>query len=105
MVRDCPPPRARWDLPRIGRVDGAVVWVYYGDHPPPHFHASAGGDEVVMEIETGRTIAGGLPPAVTRRVRAWAERNRAELLANWERAVRGQPLRRVGDRSGGTIEP
>jgi hypothetical protein len=34
--------------------------MYYGDHPPPHFHARYGGDSAKIEIAGGEVIAGSL---------------------------------------------
>ena len=33
--------------------------MYFGDHPPAHFHAVYGGDEAVIEIETLAVLKGG----------------------------------------------
>ena len=62
--------------------------MYFGDHPPPHFHARYGGDNAKIEIATGAVIAGSLPRRALRLVREWIEEHRDELEANWERAVR-----------------
>ena len=39
-------------MPELCRFYGIVVRMYFGDHPPAHFHAVYGGDEAVIEIET-----------------------------------------------------
>jgi hypothetical protein len=31
-------------VPRISAFYGIVIEMYFGDHPPPHFHARYGGD-------------------------------------------------------------
>lgn len=57
------------------RIDYAlcisVLWhrlySYYKDHVPPHFHAIYGEDEVVIEIATGKVMAGSIP----KRARNW----------------------------------
>jgi hypothetical protein len=50
-------------VPRISEFYGIVIEMYYGDHPPPHFHARYGGDSAKIEIATGAIIAGSLPLA------------------------------------------
>ena len=30
-------------MPEISRFYGIVIQIYYGDHPPPHFHANYAG--------------------------------------------------------------
>lgn len=66
--------------------------MYFSDHPPPHFHAEYGGDEALYEIETLMIYAGGLPRRVHNLVIEWADLHRTELLADWDRARRSEPL-------------
>lgn len=40
---------------------GIVIEMYYGDHPPPHFHARYGGEAAKVQIANGEVIAGSLP--------------------------------------------
>lgn len=40
----------------------------------------------------GEVIAGSLPKRAQRLVREWAQLHTDELLANWERATRDEPL-------------
>jgi Domain of unknown function (DUF4160) len=66
--------------------------MYFGDHPPPHFHARYGGDVALIVIATGEEYAGSLPPRAMRLVREWVEERRDELEADWHRAQAHQPL-------------
>jgi hypothetical protein len=61
--------------------------MYYGDHPPPHFHARYGGETAKIAIATGDVIVGSLSGRARRLVREWVSQHRAELDANWERVV------------------
>lgn len=82
----CPPARlAPW--PRISSFFGIVIEMYFGDHPPPHFHARYSGESAKIEIATGAVLAGSLSNRALRLVREWVEQHRDELEANWERAV------------------
>lgn len=65
---------------------GIVIWIYYNDHQPPHFHATYGGDEVLIVIGTGDVYQGHLSRRALRLVQEWEELHRAALLANWLRA-------------------
>ncbi|MDE0235896.1 MAG: DUF4160 domain-containing protein [bacterium] len=38
-------------MPELCRFYGIVIQMYYGDHPPPHFHAKYGGHEAVVDID------------------------------------------------------
>ena len=75
-------------VPRISAFYGIVIEMYFGDHPPPHFHARYSGDTAKIEIATGAEMAGSLPGRALRLVREWMEGHHDELEANWERAVR-----------------
>jgi hypothetical protein len=74
-------------VPRISSFFGIVIEMYYGDHPPPHFHARYGDETAKIEIATGNMIAGSLSTRAQRLVREWVEQHRGELEANWNRAV------------------
>jgi len=79
-------------VPRISAFYGIVIEMYFGDHPPPHFHARYSGDAAKIEIATGVVISGSLPGRALRLVREWIEQHRDELEANWERAVHFEEL-------------
>ena len=71
--------------------------MYYSDHPPPHFHAEYGEHMARVEIESEQVVSGSLPTPQMRMVRRWTSLHRDELLENWERRERKEPL--------STIEP
>jgi Xaa-Pro aminopeptidase len=48
--------------------------------------------EAKFDIATLQVIDGALPPHGMRLVKEWAELHRAELAADWERAVNKLPL-------------
>jgi hypothetical protein len=82
-------------VPRISEFYGIVIEMYYGDHPPPHFHARYGDHSAKVEIETGNVIAGELPGQALRLVREWTAEHRGELKANWNLAVRHDKPRAI----------
>jgi hypothetical protein len=79
-------------MPRISAFYGIVIAMYFGDHPPPHFHARYGEHEAQIAIATGQVLQGSLPRRALRLVHEWSELHRDELLADWERAERAEPL-------------
>ncbi len=81
-------------MPEICRFLGIVIRMYYRDHAAPHFHARYGDHSVVMEIESG-AIEGELPPRAQRLLREWYDLHRADLLDDWRRAERREPLRPI----------
>lgn len=66
--------------------------MYFGDHPPPHFHARYGGNVALIVIATGEVYAGSLPTRAMRLVREWVDEHRAELEVDWQRAQAHEPL-------------
>jgi Domain of unknown function (DUF4160) len=59
--------------------------MYFADHPPPHFHVIARDDErIAVRIDTLQILAGEADPRDIADALAWAEANRAELLARWK---------------------
>ena len=66
--------------------------MYFNDHAPPPFHAEYGGNEALYENQTLRIYAGRLPRRAHNLVIEWADLHRTELLADWERARRSEPL-------------
>lgn len=79
-------------MPRLSEFYGIVIYLYYRDHAPPHFHAIYGGDEAVFEIATGTVLAGRLPRRARALVEDWLAASRPELMIDWNLAVASQPL-------------
>ena len=78
-------------VPELCRFYGIVVRMYFGDHPPAHFHAVYGDDEAVIEIETLAVLNGHLPARARGLVLEWASLHQQELGEAWERAKRLEP--------------
>ena len=73
----------RQTVPTISRFYGVSIEMFWREHGPPHFHASYGSDEAVVEIRTSRVIRGFLPRRALSMVLEWAELHREQLLENW----------------------
>ncbi len=69
--------------------------MYYDDHPPPHFHAKYGEHQAQVAIATGDLLNGDLPRRARTLVAEWTALHREELMANWARAERQEPLHRI----------
>jgi hypothetical protein len=80
-------------MPEISRFYGIVIRMYFGDHHPPHFHASYGEHEAVVSIDALAVIAGDLPPRAIGLVIEWATLRQQELRNAWQKAER---LEQVG---------
>lgn len=79
-------------MPRVSEFFGIIIWMYYNDHQPPHFHAAYGGEEALIVIGSGDVYEGRLSRRALRLVQEWEELNRASLRSNWELARQHQPI-------------
>ena len=78
-------------MPRISIFLGIVVYMYYDDHNPPHFHALYEGVEALFDME-GTLLRGDMTPRAQRLIKEWCLLHKAELLDNWHRAKEDKPL-------------
>ena len=44
--------------PRLAEFYGIVIYMYWRDHNPPHFHALYGGTEAQVLIDGGEILSG-----------------------------------------------
>ena len=74
-------------MPEVSRFYGIVIQIYYGDHPPPHFHALYAGGVAKIAIDTLQVIDGSIPKRALGLVFDWASLHRTELLQAFNRAA------------------
>ena len=79
-------------MPKLSEFFGIAIYMYWGDHGPPHFHARYGGEKASVAIEDLSVVAGGLSPRALGLVVEWAALHRDELEAAWRRASKNEPL-------------
>jgi hypothetical protein len=82
-------------VPRISAFYGIIIAMYYDDHPPPHFHATYGDYHAQVAVATGELFNGDLPRRARAMVLEWTGLHRDELMEDWARAERQEPLRRI----------
>jgi hypothetical protein len=73
-------------MPVISTFLGIIVRMYHDDHNPPHVHVQYGEFEAIVEISTGRLLAGRLPPRVRRLLGEWLRARRAAVTRAWHLA-------------------
>ncbi len=71
-------------MPEIARFYGIVIKLFFGDHPPPHFHAVYGEYVGLFNIDTLEMIEGDLPNRARKLVFEWASLNKSELKKMWD---------------------
>lgn len=71
-------------MPEIARFYGIIIKLFFGDHPPPHFHAVYGEFVGLFDIRTLEMFEGDLPARAKKLVTEWAEINQSELIKMWD---------------------
>ena len=71
-------------MPVISDFLGIVIYMYFNEHNPPHFHAKYNEFRAEISIKTPSVLDGYLPPRILGIVMEWAEINKDELMKNWE---------------------
>lgn len=79
-------------MPRVSEFYGISIYLYYREHPPPHFHAMYGGSQALVAIETLEVLEGRLPPRAMGLVIEWAALRRDDLRRAWRQAREHAPL-------------
>jgi hypothetical protein len=81
----------------VSRFRGIVVSMFYLDHDPPHIHASHGGRFTRVRISPPDIINVNerLDARAERLLLEWMNLHQEELLRNWDRARRHEPLERI----------
>jgi len=72
-------------MPEIAKFYGIIIKLFFGDHPPPHFHAVYGEYIAVFDIQTLEVIEGDLPNRARKLVVEWANIHQTELLEMWNK--------------------
>lgn len=71
-------------MPEISRFLGIVIYMYFNEHNPPHFHAEYNEFKVAILIETLGIMEGKMPSKVLSLVIEWAQEHQQELLDDWK---------------------
>lgn len=79
-------------MPTISIFRGIKITMYWEDHMPPHFHATYGGEEVIVSINDVEVLEGSIPSKQLKMLLGWAAIRQKELLDNWELAAQRQEL-------------
>lgn len=81
-------------MPEISRFLGIVIYMYYREHYPAHFHAEYGDYTITLEIESG-VVAGKFPGRALAAVLDWYMLHKDELIQNWKLLINKKPLNKI----------
>lgn len=79
-------------VPTISMFRGIRITMYWADHMPPHFHATYGGEEVIVSIKDVEVLDGTLPNKQLKMLLGWAAMRQDQLMDNWDLAEKKQEL-------------
>ena len=82
-------------MPEISRYFGVIIRMYFDDHPPPHFHAVYGKNEIQVAINPITILRGRLPRRAESMVIEWAALHQQELMDNWNRLSNDQSPQKI----------
>jgi hypothetical protein len=67
----------------VARVDGLKIEIFAREHPPPHFHVSAGHIDATFSLADGSLLEGRLPGRERALILWWYARSRPLLIETW----------------------
>jgi len=82
-------------MPQLSRFYGIIIYLYFKDHNPPHFHAWYGEYKCEISISDLSIIGGSLPARALSLVKEWASLHKQELTDNWNLAKEGQQFNSI----------
>lgn len=85
-------------MPIISTFYGIIIRMFYFDttkHKTPHIHVQYAEWHAVIKIPDGTLIEGKMKPEKLKLVQAWIEIHRNELMEDWKRAIKGQPVSKI----------
>ncbi len=85
-------------MPVISMFYGIIIRMFYFDnkeHYLPHIHAEYAEYKAVIEIVSGKLLAGDFPNDKIKLVAAWIEIHKDELMADWKLAIEGQNVFKI----------
>lgn len=82
-------------MPEISRFLGIIIYMYYKEHAPPHFHAKYGEYTAAITIQDLKLQEGHLPKRVLSLILEWAFDHREELMEDWDLAQKHKQLHKI----------
>jgi hypothetical protein len=81
-------------MPIISSFFGIIIYMYWRDHAPPHFHAKYGDQKITVEIETGK-VTGKISKRAIGLIQEWRELHKNELMADWKMAEDKKAIKQI----------
>lgn len=82
-------------MPVISSFYGIIIYIFFEDHNPPHFHAKYNEYEALVSIDSFGIIKGHLPGKAMALVVEWAIQHKEELMKDWDLAKQNKALNKI----------
>ena len=74
-------------MPIVSNFYGIIIYFFFNEHNPPHFHAKYNEFEALIDIKTLGVSKGKLPSKALSLIVEWASNHQEELMSNWELCI------------------
>lgn len=81
-------------MPEICRFYGIIIYMFFSEHNPPHFHIKYQDYEATIQINDG-IVQGKIPRTAINLVFEWLDLHKDELLENWKLMEQRKPLNKI----------
>ena len=81
-------------MPEISRFYGIIVYMFFNDHEPPHFHVKYQNYEATVNIEDG-IVKGEIPRRAIKLIFEWVDLHKDELMENWKLLEQRKPFNKI----------
>lgn len=81
-------------MPIISRFFGIVIYMYWRDHMPAHFHAKYQDQEITVDVASG-DVKGQMGRKAIALIQEWRKLHVTELAEDWELARQKKELHRI----------
>ena len=78
-------------MPVISRFFGIVIFMFWREHAPPHFHAKYQDQEITVDVLSGQ-VNGHMGGKAIALLQEWRQLHTTELLEDWQRACEKKEL-------------
>ena len=82
-------------MSEISRFYGIIIYIFYREHQPSHFHAIYSEHEALISIDSLAVLHGHLPPRALGLVIEWATIYQKELKKIWRQAMEHKKLNKI----------
>ena len=81
-------------MPEISRFYGIIIYMFFEDHSPPHFHVKYQEYEATVNINDG-IVKGVMPRRALRLIYDWLDLHKEELIENWRLSELRKPFNKI----------